>query len=178
MHYKRIFMQKKISSALVLLSIAHSTTHGMFLLRRAHVSSMIVPRVPVVLLNTKVPNINDDFAVLHNYTQELFGGVVKNISSDIKPSGLLQYIRDKSDINTKTRLKYMSATSYMHSFITNKKYAEWDGMFIDKCNELQDRQATWNWFHGHFMEHMKTSMGLYAEDLLERDAARLREVLE
>jgi len=61
----------------------------------------------------------------------------------------------------------------MHFFLTDKNYAELDEAFVQKQNDTQNLQETWNWFHGYFTQSIKTALEGYGKDMMERDAAKV-----
>lgn len=180
---------KKIYCGLVLLSITYAA-QGM-LLRRAACSRRIITRPKVRVLAQKRAfstqstikisekcyqnwqNISEDAAKLKYYMQGVCNSMGKAGRADVRPSAILQFLRYKSDIDNATQLKYMPATGYMNFFITDQNYTDFDNAFSQKYTETQNLQETWNWFHGHFVQHMKTAIEDYGKDIMERDAAKV-----
>jgi len=119
--------------------------------------------------------INNDVGFLAFYFEHVFINIMgKNGRPGDKPSDILRHFRDKSDIDEATKLGYMPATLYLHTFITDEKYAELDAAFAEKYKETQNIPSTWNWFNDHFREKvLREPIGNYCKEMLERDAARI-----
>jgi hypothetical protein len=163
-YYKGFFMKKRYC-ALVLLSVVFSTYNNS------------APKEKTMKISEKCyqdwQNIREDAATLKYYLQGGCNGMGEIGKADIMPSTYLKWLRDESNINDATELKYMHATGYMYYFISDENYVEFDNAFAQKHAETQNVEATWNWFHGHLTQHLKASLEDYTKDMMERDAAKV-----
>jgi len=115
--------------------------------------------------------ISEDTAKLKYYFRGVFMTMAERNDPQYKPSDILIFMRDKSDINKETQLHYMPATAYMHNFIEDKQYAEMDALFTEKYNETQNLLTTWKWFDGHFAQKiLKEPIGNFCKEMIESDA--------
>lgn len=118
----------------------------------------------------KQQQLSKDFASLKNYFQGVFNAAEEHGIQ--KPSPLLQYIRDKSNINEDLKLEYMPATGYLHALITDELYDKIDQLFTEKYQETQDISSTWNWFSNYFEKKiLREPIDNFCKDMIKRDAA-------
>ena len=105
--------------------------------------------------------IKEDAAKLDCYFKGVFEAFGENNQAKAKPSELLKFIRDKSDINSATKLTYRHATTYLNFIIEKTDYDLLDTLFIEKYHETKNVQLASKALYDYFSTHLiKEKIGL------------------
>jgi hypothetical protein len=125
--------------------------------------------------------IKKDVSILKYYCEGIFSEIGRRNNPNIMPSAVIKWLEKDLKENEKERLgeslKYSGASQYIHYISGQNDFL--DKKFIEKYNELQDVQKTWDWFNNYFSEYsLREPASKYLQTMAERDAKDCSALLE
>lgn len=117
--------------------------------------------------------IKKDVSTLKYYCEGVFLSLGEKNNPQYKPSDVITWLHEESQIDKNTQLQYLPASTYIKWFAQDKKDT-FDTLFAEKYAETQNVGQTWRWFNDYFAEHaLKQPASEYLENMVERDAKRV-----